>query len=243
MNKLLLLTCLVLTQPLSLAFAQSVDRTERGLIAVVNLYSNAKKPFKRMLYKNESNQAASFLKHKTTKAYDSVVILSDEDATLERFLDEVKIMTSRNDIQVVDVVLDLHGQAGNSEKEPSISFINATGTPVATSLVADQLKEVSHSKLRALYSDACHGSKHNQDWMNAGFKVVAGSTRVDGNQSVDIKRFFKFWLKEKSFKEAIDHANASFRGPIMDRLIKADSTKIIKGDDTFTITSRIEGTL
>ena len=238
MNKILLLTCLVLTQALSVAFAQSVDRNERGLIAVVNLYSNAKKPFKRMLYKNESNHATSFLKRKTSKAYDSVVILSDEDATLERFLEEVNLMTSRNDIQVVDVVFDLHGHLGNSELGPSISFINATGTPVATSIVAEQLKEVSHSKLRALYSDACHGSKHNQDWLNAGFKVVAGATRVDGNQSVDIKRFFKFWLRGKSFKEAIDHANASFNGPIMDRLIKGDSTKIIEGEDSLSIASR-----
>ncbi len=238
MNKLLLLTCLVLTQVLTLAFAQSIEKSERGLIAVVNLYSNAKKPFKRMLYKNESNHAVSFLKHKTTKAYDSVVILSDEEATLERFLEEVNLMTSRNDIQVVDVVFDLHGHLGNSELGPSISFINATGTPVETRLVAEQLKEVSHSKLRALYSDACHGSKHNQDWMNAGFKVVAGATKVDGNQSVDIKRFFKFWIKGKSFKEAIDHANASFNGPIMDRLIKADSTKIIQGEDSLSLTSR-----
>ena len=243
MNKILLLTCLVLTQALSVAFAQSVDRNERGLIAVVNLYSNAIKPFKRMLYKNESNNAASFLKRKTSKAYDSVVILSDEDATLERFLEEVNLMTLRDDIQVVDVVFDLHGHWGNSELGPSISFINATGTPVATSIVAEQLKEVSHSKLRALYSDACHGSKHNQDWLNAGFKVVAGATRVDGNQSVDIKRFFKFWLRGKSFKEAIDHANASFNGPIMDRLIKGDSTKIIEGEDSLSIRSKIEGTL
>jgi hypothetical protein len=120
MNKLLLLTCLVLTQAISMAFARPVDRTERGLIAVVNLYGNAKKPFKRMLYKNESNHAVSFLKRKTFKAYDSVVILSDEDATLGRYFEEVTLMTSRNDIQVVDVVFDLHGHLGNSELGPSM---------------------------------------------------------------------------------------------------------------------------
>jgi hypothetical protein len=239
MSKFTFLLISVLTFGTQIALGQSVTNSTRGLIAVVNLYSNAKKPFKRMLYKNESNHAVSFLKRKTSKAYDSVVILSDEDATLERFLEEVNLMTSRNDIQVVDVVFDLHGHLGNSEFGPSISFINSTGRPVETRLVAEQLKEVSHSKLRALYSDACHGSKHNQDWINAGFKVVAGATRVDGNQSVDIKRFFKFWLKGKSFKEAIDHANASFNGPIMDRIIKGDSTKIIMGEDSLSLASEL----
>jgi hypothetical protein len=94
---------------------------------------------------------------------------------------------------------------------------------------------VSHSKLRALYSDACHGSKHSQDWLNAGFKVVAGSKSVDGNKSLDMKRFLRFWIKGKSFKESINHANSSFLGPFMDKSIQADSTKIISGNEGLSI--------
>jgi hypothetical protein len=213
----------------------NIGSADRGLIAVVNLYSTAKKPLKRFLYKTESNHAVNFLERKAGEAYGSVVVLANEEATLERFLEEVDAMTARDDIKVVDVVLDLHGQAGSLEVKPSISFVSEDDKPVATAFAADQLKKVSHSKLRALYSDACHGSKHSQDWLNAGFKVVAGSKSVDGNKSLDIKRFFRFWITGRSFKESIVHANASVLGPFMDRSIHADSTKNISGNEGLSI--------
>jgi hypothetical protein len=239
MNKLTLIIFLMITFSHSVIWAKSPKQNKRGLIGVVNLYFNAKTSFKHFLYQAESLHAVNFLKNKTKKAYGSVVILSDKEATLEKFLEEMKIMASRDDIQVIDVIFDLHGHAGSAEKSPSISFVNETNLPVETSLVSKKLKNVSKSKLRALYSDACHGSKHNQDWIKAGFKVVAGSTRVDGNKSTDIRRFFKFWLNGKSFEESIDYANASIQGPIMDRLIDADSTKIMMGDGFLTIGSQI----
>lgn len=216
-----------------------IGSSERGLIAVVNLYRAAKKPIKKFLYKTESKHAVNFLERKSADAYGSVVILANEEATLERFLEEVDAITARDDIKVVDVVFDLHGHAGNLEENPSISFVSENDQAVSTAVVADQLKQVAHSKLRALYSDACHGSKHNQDWLNAGFKVVAGSKSVDGNKSLDMKRFLKFWIKGKSFKQAIDHANASVMGPILDKFIHADSTKIVSGNETLSIETEI----
>ncbi|MBA2405760.1 MAG: hypothetical protein H0V66_13375 [Bdellovibrionales bacterium] len=217
------------------AFAGSVDSHERGLIAVVNLYSNSEKNFKRVLYQNESRRAASFLKKKAKTSYTRVVILEDAEATLENFLEQVETMAAREEIKIIDVIIDLHGLKATPTEGPALAFVNDKHETTATDWLADQLRRVGGSKLRMLYSDACHGSQHNQDWLNAGFKVVAGSKDVDANKSIDIKRFFKLWIKGEAFKTSIDFANSSIMSPLMDKIIKGNSTKVIGGDESLTI--------
>lgn len=206
----------------------------RGIIAVVNLDDHAKfKP----LYKIETRVASKRIKKWATQAYEEVIILNKSAATRENFLSELNRLNTSSTIKRIDVIFYLHGHGPNSRYGSSLCFVGETCTPTRD-LSRQILERVDHQtdKLRMVYSDACWGADHLTDLESAGFKAVAGALGVDSNHSADLRRFLSFWIKGKSFKDAIDFANAFKLTPTLDRIIKdGNSFKVITGNAELTI--------
>jgi hypothetical protein len=68
--------------------------------------------------------------------------------------------------------------------------------------------------------------------INAGFKVAAGTAKVDANHTSDLRRFMKWWNRGRSFQDSIDFSNRNPLSKIKDSLLAkdSDSFKIVMGD-------------
>jgi hypothetical protein len=211
-----------------ISFSEVLLPQNRSLIAVVDLVDHATS--RKWLYRIEDTYAAKLIKYKTRKNYKNVIILKKSEATLENFLKGLKSLANLAPNEPIDVIFYIHGLGDKSPTGPSLCFVGQPCIPVKD--VSEKIKEAtSHGRLGFLYSDACWGSQHMVDMLAAGFVVVAGSTKVDANNTSDLRRFLKLWNKGKSFKHAINFANRNMVGKIKDLLVKnAKSYKIVKGD-------------
>jgi hypothetical protein len=217
--------------------AHFVDKDHRALIAVVNLDLMASSQKHLLLYQWEQKNARNVLERLGERAYREVVVLDNADATRENFLSELTRLSNDEANEVVDVVFYLHGHSQKNHESPELCFVSDDKKCYPSSKLKEDLS--GFTKLRALYSDACFGHEQNEDYIAAGFKVVAGSTDADTNQTLDLKRFFKKWSRGETFGSAIEYANKTKLGHLMDQVLKGDSTKIVAGDDGFTINSEL----
>ncbi len=212
----------------------SVDIAQRGLLVVVNLASESapRHSLKKMIYINEERNALNMILARTRQDYGKVIVLFREETNEANFLQSLNHLTDDPEIQAVDLILYAHGHTADpkyKEGGPAIGLYSADHKFSRTDALAIKVKSLSNKKLRMLYSDACWGSQQNQDWLDAGFLAVAGSTLVDGNHTLDLKRFLKKWLHGQSFGYSIEFANQSIAGKMLDRILHADSTKIPAG--------------
>jgi hypothetical protein len=150
-------------------------------------------------------------------------------------------------IEAIDVIMNMHGQPG------TLCFWEDGNAKPCTSIaeVANVIKQVPSGnqvgpkKLRALYTDACHGLSQVSYWIDIGFKVAAGSREYDMNHTSDIQRFIKAWIRGKDFERSIDRANSFYAVEASIKLLNragilnypADSTKVTQGDASLTISS------
>jgi hypothetical protein len=229
----LLLACATLSS------AQEPPR--RALVAAINLSIMTSRQNIAWLYQREENGAARLTRRLIERSYQRGAILEREDATLENFLNELEGAILDPTIDVVDVVLDLHGHSRETDGEPAICFIHpehkCTPTRLVRELITSRFTPEQRKKLRAMYSDACWGSQQMEDWVGAGFRVVSGSTRTDQNKSIDIRRWMKKWSRGATFGAAIDHANRQIIADLLDKLGQGQSTKQVLGDPSQTIDS------
>lgn len=229
----------------SVGYSQQSERIEvqeRALIAVVNMAAGREKPnsIRTNMYEREERHAIQMIEARTKDYYGKVVLLFREETNEPHFLETLKELAADNKIKAIDMIIYVHGHnADYSEKAPALGLYHSENKFSLTSELSYQVRQVAQNKLRMLYSDACWGVTHNQDWLNAGFIAVAGAQKVDGNHSVDLKRFFKKWVTGEKFGEAIRFANGNIVGKMMDWVISADSTKVPVGDLDLTIDSTL----
>ncbi len=212
----------------------------RGLIIVIDLAEEATKH--KLLYKTETKAAVQRIKRITKGSYDQTIILHRQKATKVNFVNSVELMLKDQNIEMMDVIIYVHGKNESYVNGPSICFV---GDSPCTSMqeLSQTLStfENSKSKLRALYSDACWGRSHLKSWIDAGFKVANGSRGVDSNHSLDLRRFLTFWVEGKSFEDATHFANKALLTRLTDDIIKnADSFKEVIGVGQITIDSSFQ---
>jgi hypothetical protein len=206
--------------------AEPVSRETRALVAVVGLAEHASK--NRMLYRMEDRTALR-VTEKARGAYATMTVLAHEEASFKNFIEAIEKAQADPAIQAIDVVFYIHGHVGE------LCF-NGQEACLPTAELAKHLKP---EKLRAVYSDACHGSTHLTDLLNAGFQVAAGSASTDANKALDYRRFLKNWLRGFTFEKSIDEANHLWLSRVMDKIISGNSTKITQGQGNLTISESI----
>ena len=225
---------------LSVSKAESprIASNDRVLIAVVNLHSMThKKGLYPILYRGEDSLARKTILHFSQSAYSNVVLLTGEDASLERFKDVVRDFETDSSIKAIDVVFYLHGHDAKIYGRPELCFYSTDKNCIPSASLPNEFRDFR--KLRALYSDACFGSEQNQDLLSSGFKVVAGSTLEDDNLMLDLKRFLKSWTRGRDFQSSINYANSTRLGQWLDRKHGGNSEKIVSGAALLQIDSPI----
>lgn len=213
-----------------LVHAGSVARGERDLIAIVNL--SLLKKFK-LNYQYEEGRAIRKIKRDLGREYRRVNILKGKRATHVEFLRAIAESETNPAVKAIDVIIYLHGQPG------VVGFVDTGFYPMDR--LRDEILALPASaggsprKLRALYSDACYGQTHMDEWLRAGFQVASGSEGTDTNWSLDLKKFMRDWREGKTFGNGIASANTVWSTGLMDWVAHGNSHKVTAGEVGFTI--------
>lgn len=215
-----------------------VRKHERALIAVVNLsirsyqYQN--------LYRREENRAVMKIRRDLAEDYGRVAIFEKWNATRQNFMQALYAAEADPSIRAIDVIIYLHGSTG------SIGFVDGY---YSSARLRDDILRLESTigvltgngpKLRALYSDACYGASHLEDWIRAGFRIASGAVGQDSNWSLDLHKWMVGWRKGKQFARGIRRANRIWITHLTDWYIDGDSHKVMEGDSTTTIETPVE---
>lgn len=214
-----------------------VPKERRELIVIANL-SDRSNWLLRGMYRNEEWKAIRVTTQYTTDVYQRVHVIYPEEATKENFLNRIEDLEMNPTIDAIDVVIYLHG------KREKICFIDTPDCYPMTDMAKDIKNLRSDSggaprKLRALYSDACWGKSHNDEWIDAGFKVVAGSIDQDANKTADLKKFLKSWTRGGTYKASLKKANSLWYLKPMDWVIGGNSHKVMQGAGEIRMTTDV----
>src|SRR5690349_3609687 len=142
-----------------------VQKNERALVVVSQLTSGVG-DFG-WLYKFLENSGRSFVQSELSDDYGRYVTLYDRDATKSKLVNVLHDLGRRSEIKEVDLIVMLHGH-------PNRLVFN-DGEVGTTSLKNDILALDISKKLRLVYSTACFGATHADDFMGAGFTSAIGS--------------------------------------------------------------------
>jgi hypothetical protein len=166
----------------------ATSKSQRVLI-VVSYLSASEKWFDGYNFIEASGMATIdvFLKSK----YSTIEKLKDSNATKDKFLSKLSSYAKKSTIKAIDVIMMTHG---GREK---LYFYKSTGTKldiVSTSTLEADIKALNiGSKLRLLYSTACYGSSHNDNFVDAGFDVSVGSKAVNTNSATEFPIVLGMW--------------------------------------------------
>jgi hypothetical protein len=214
----------------------TVSKSDRALIAVVDLVEHARK-FPRV-YSLEQSTAMRKIRKIARKSYHKSHILSGETSNFANVMEKIEELLRDPQIKRLDMVMYLHGRLVKPERTISTSCFPGADC-LLNSELAQQLSQLNQKypgKLRALYNDTCRSGRALKDFIAAGFQVAAGPIDVDANKSRDLKIFFKHFMRGQTFAHSLRRSNRVFVNKIVDRIIKeAHSPKIIFGNEDVTI--------
>ena len=123
--------------------------------------------------------------------YKSVIILTDEAATRERFLEALG--RAKSDGLSIDVLLDLHA---------STSILCFNGSDVSIDALTSDIKS-QNIKIRALYQTVCYGSYHLPSWDKTGIAAVCGTRDVNSLSLFTPASFVDCWTSGMTFRNAV----------------------------------------
>lgn len=181
----------------------SVSQNQReAVVLIANLQqgSDVEKAFYRFVAWSAENVAVSIL----SPSYSRITVVKDSSATLSNLVSALRSSTGKAHIKAVDVIFVTHGLDDRvlfSDGRASMTTVSAR---IAAELTAGQ-----RAKLRALYSTACWGETHRDEWLGAGFKVASGARQVHADSLTSYGAFLGAWALGNTFASAVDTANAS----------------------------------
>jgi hypothetical protein len=138
-------------------------------------------------------------------------------------------------IRAIDVIVNLHGAKNQL-------FFEDGGVSTA-SLKNDFLALNLGHKLRLLYSTACYGRSHADDFVGSGFNAASGAVGVNANSATEYPTVLTMWAASAKFRDALAEGENILTRKAADDLAKmmgfsdANSDKVIYGNGTITIDS------
>ncbi|HEX8920528.1 MAG TPA: hypothetical protein VF766_03560 [Pyrinomonadaceae bacterium] len=212
----------------------SVDKSDRVLLVIANLSDKGKASL-RWLYEFLDQASIGLAQSMLGPQYRKISKLSKADATVDKFVKRLASLCSESETKALDVFVHLHGTQGK------LHFVDKAIT--SSDLKALIKANCPPEKLRLLYSTACYGSTHAQDFVDAGFRTASGAMQVNANSPYDYPAQMVIWGGGGTYKKAVDEGNNPFFTIPLDALAKAhgfndaNSTKIIKGTQSLRIST------
>lgn len=238
MKSLLNIKALVLAVTCASALAQTAQATvlksQRELLVVANLQT-AGDPRLVWLYQFLDASAVSLAQLGLGGSYRRINVLAGSAATKNAFTNTIGSKSQSAGLQALDVFVHVHGSPGRLHFEDG-----SRDTDVIKSRLADLS---SNNKLRLLYSTACYGRSHAQDFVDGGFKVANGARGVNANSSFEYPVIIAQWGAGQTFSTAQTLGNDANMRNIHDSgaramgFAEADSFKVIRGSGSTRITS------
>ncbi len=218
---------------LSQAAQASVEKSQRELLVVSNLQKNGD-PRLAWLYTFLDVSSVSLAQVGLAGSYRRINVLSGSAATKDAFTDTIASISRRPGLEALDVFVHLHGSPDR------LHFQDGSR---AASTIQTNLGNGSNNKLRLLYSTACYGRSHAQEFVSGGFKSAIGSRGVNANSSYEYPLMIQQWLIGATIGNFLPLANNEAALFTHDTAAKAagfpeaDSFKVLRGQSTTRISS------
>jgi hypothetical protein len=218
----------------------SVTKDERAIVVISELTSA---PTERdWLYNFIEGAGRSSCERILKDDYVDYVTLYDASATKANLIQTLQAIGSKGTIKAIDLIVMLHGSSNRL-------YFKEGGCNTAT-LAAEIAALNLKNKLRLVYSTACYGSSHNDDFLQAGFSASIGARKVNANSEVEFSPLLQLWASGHTIKDALsvgenpltrDAADAAARlyAHLKNLSYKDDinSDKVLLGDGQLTINS------
>lgn len=214
--------------------ASTVSKAQRDLLVVANLSTNGDPRFQ-WLYQFLDGSAVVLAQMNLGPHYRKIHVVSGSNAKKASFTQQIRGLAQNSAIKALDVMVHLHGSSGR------LWFQD--GSRTSANIRADLQATPLSNKLRTLYSTACYGATHAQDFVSAGFKSASGARKVNANSSFEYPVILGKWALGQTFGAAITAGNDPTMRNVHDSAARmagfndADSFKIIKGSTGTRITS------
>lgn len=230
----MLLVGLVAVLGVSTVAQAGVSKDQRVLLVTANLSSNVTKY--KSLYKFMDAQSVSLAQSKLGSKYRRIYVLSGERASRPEFVRALSVLAGAVENQAIDALIHLHGGDGR------LYFADGG---VNTSVLSGEIQnEGLDGKARALYSSACYGSTHAQDFLNAGFLVASGARKVNASSAYEYPKFLSEFGAGTSFGSSVSKADNSIARESADWIAEyilgfsnVNSRKVVLGEGSVTIGS------
>lgn len=214
----------------------AVSKSQRVLIIVSYLSPKNKFNFYNFVEASGIATAKLILKSK----YSSIEVLKDSEATKNKFLSKISTFAAKSSIKAIDVIMMTHGNPGKlyfydaSESDKDVAVKSST-------LKSDIRALKNYNKLRLLYSTACYGDSHSDDFLGAGFNASVGSVGVNSNSASEFPIVCELWGKGDKISTAVYWGEMGYKA--FDLIAKAagfkdaNSDKNVRGNGSLRIDS------
>ena len=214
----------------------TVDRERRAALIALRLSDGGIDKLK-WLYRGLEVGGAREAKQILAPGYREVVLLSGPALTGNGLVDAITRLTTSDDIDAVDVILVAHGLNGRLQFSP--------GEVRTAAELAAQLRAAGASpKLRLLYSSACFGATHSQQFLGAGFSTVIGALEKNTTGLSEFRRLLSAWVNGADAAAALDLADRPAQrwfwdttAKVVGRLKRVNSRKQLAGDPNLTLSA------
>ena len=171
----------------------SVTKNERAVVVISDLTELP--PEKDQLYTFIESAGRVVCETLLKNDYADYVTLYDASATKANLIQTLQAIGAKATIKAIDLIVMLHGSTNRLGFKGG-NFNTAT---LATDIAALNLR----GKLRLVYSTACFGSSHNDDFRNAGFNTSIGARKVNTNGAVELPVILQLWTAGQKIKDAL----------------------------------------
>jgi hypothetical protein len=161
-----------------------VQKTQRALV-VVNEVDQSSGDFQ-WLYTFAEAAGRADVELTLRDDYGDLVTLYDANATSKKLLDTLKTVAGKSTIKQIDLFVMFHGNKN------TLAFAHDEKVDMSDLKVGIKDLNIAN-KLRMVYSTACYGSTHIDEFVSAGFSAAIGSVAVNANGAVEFPIFTKFW--------------------------------------------------
>lgn len=210
----------------------SVTKNDRVLVFVDHL-STAENY--ELVYMGLETAAVPIVDAELAPVYRKVVKLVGSQATESVFLQRLGELGADATVKAIDVIVVLHGV------KDRVVFYNNTEAPAARLKYHLACLPVRR-QLRLLYSCACYGATHADDFVAAGFDAASGSLGVNANGLVEFPAVADALADGRTHRQGIEAGSAGLEEQdaaiaLATGLDDVNSEKKIFGDGNVTINS------
>jgi hypothetical protein len=218
----------------------SVTKNERAVVVISDLTELP--PEKDLLYTFIETAGRAVCESLLKGNYVEYVTLYDASATKANLIQTLQAIGANATVKAIDLIVMLHGRKNQLGFNGGHSNTKTLATDIAALNLSD--------KLRLVYSTACFGSSHNDDFRKAGFSTSIGARKVNTNGAVELPVVLQLWTSGQKIKDSLAVGENPFTRNAADAAAKLfadlndlsykndiDSDKVLAGSGQLTINS------